>query len=416
LKKSAQFLKNLNLFQPVPPSVDEHDIQNQRISTRVFIFLLTVSLTILLLYNSIIPIKTTNTIETPIIEQYEKLYSSHSQTLTCPCKTISIDYDKFINIKYTLHQVCTSMFVTQDWIDYLAHSAIDQEASPHDFRQSGIFTFQALNASCELVNRTISDSLIQFSLNQYVSPTVTPFELFQSQIKAFIRQFRSTTTNNFLRSLDMIRSTNQANALFSAISTNYEFYFRAAALVATTRPHSYSDCPCDASSICISPSSIYNYPDKKPAFSVPGMYRGCYIVEALLQSTLECFYDQLCLNQLQSYSTPSSVMNITSLDPSLSSEYSVNSTIQELLDELMIEEWNLSITYNNYYNVCQPIVCTYTSETKNGIVYIITVLLGLVGGLIIVLEFVVPRLMKFIRWIIRKCRRRIGPEISTIQT
>jgi hypothetical protein len=109
-------------------------------------------------------------------------------------------------------------------------------------------------------------------------------------------------------------------------------------------------------------------------------------------------------------------MNITSLDPSLSSEYSVNSTIQELLDELMIEEWNLSITYNNYYNACQPIVCTYTSETKNGIVYIITVLLGLVGGLIIVLEFVVPRLMKFIRWIIRKCRRRIGPEISTIQT
>jgi len=308
------------------------------------------------------------------------------------------------------------MFVTQDWIDYLAHSAIDQEAFPHDFRQSGIYTFQALNASCELVNQIISDSLIQFSSNQYVSPTVTPFELFQSQIKAFIRQFRSTTTNNFLRSLDMIRSTNQANALLSAISTNYEFYFRVGMLVAITRPHSYSDCPCDASSICISPSSIYNYPDKKPVFSVPGMYRGCYIVEALLQSTLECFYDQLCLNQLQSYYTPSSALNITSLDSSLPSEYSVNSTIQELLNGLMIEEWNLSIAYNNYYNACQPIVCTYTYETTNGIVYIITVLLGLVGGLITVLKFVVPRLMKFIRWIIRKCRRRISPEISTIQT
>jgi hypothetical protein len=89
--------------------------------------------------------------------------------------------------------------------------------------------------------------------------------------------------------------------------------------------------------------------------------------------------------------------NITSLDSSLPSEYFVNSTIQELLDELMIEEWNLSITYNNYYNACQPIVCTYIYETKNSIVYIITVLLGLVGGLITALEFVVPILVKFIR-------------------
>jgi hypothetical protein len=90
-------------------------------------------------------------------------------------------------------------------------------------------------------------------------------------------------------------------------------------------------------------------------------------------------------------------MNITALDPSLSSRYLENSTIEHLLDQLMVEEWNSSIMYENYFNECEPIECTYTRQTKNSIIYIVTTITGLIGGLITVLRLIVPRLVKFAR-------------------
>jgi hypothetical protein len=198
----------------------------------------------------------------------------------------------------------------------------------------------------------------------------------------------------------MIRNTNQANALLSAILTNYDFSVTFVSNIDKTvhaYPKQYCACSCATTAKCAEQFYVYSYRNATRLYSIPGMYRGCYTVEALLQSTLECFYDEICANQFRPTAVSSIIDYFTSLDPSLPSEYSVNSTIQELLNGLMIEEWNLSITYNTYYNECQPIICTYTYETKNGIVYIITVLLGLVGGLITALEFVVPILVKFVR-------------------
>jgi hypothetical protein len=139
---------------------------------------------------------------------------------------------------------------------------------------------------------------------------------------------------------------------------------------------------------------------------VPGFYTGCYIIEAVLQSTLECFYNQTCITEIQSYFHISPV-NITALDPSLSMKYSYNSTIQQLLDDLMVEEWNTPTTYENYYNQCQPIQCTYTYERKNSAIYILTVLIGLMGGLMKVLKLIVPILVKFVR------KRRRGRQMPT---
>jgi hypothetical protein len=90
-------------------------------------------------------------------------------------------------------------------------------------------------------------------------------------------------------------------------------------------------------------------------------------------------------------------MTIIPLNASLPSLYSVNSTIEELVDNLMIEEWNVSTMYETYYNECQPIQCSYTIERRNNIVYIVTTLFGIAGGLITVLRLIIPRLVKFAR-------------------
>jgi len=63
----------------------------------------------------------------------------------------------------------------------------------------------------------------------------------------------------------------------------------------------------------------------------------------------------------------------------------------------MIEEWIAPAIYEKYYNACQPTRCTYTIKTRNDIIYIVTTLLGIAGGLITVLRLVVPRLVKIVR-------------------
>jgi hypothetical protein len=90
-------------------------------------------------------------------------------------------------------------------------------------------------------------------------------------------------------------------------------------------------------------------------------------------------------------------MNIIALNSSLPSNYSTNSIIQELIDNLMIEQWNPSPIYERYYNECQPTHCTHTVEKRNDVLYIVTTLFAIAGGLITVLKLVVPRLVKFIR-------------------
>ncbi|CAF3840987.1 unnamed protein product [Adineta steineri] len=413
-KTNFSFL-NLNLFPSVPPTINEYQLRNQRISTRLFIFVLVISLSILLLYTSLINITETVNIKAPSIIKYEQLYNSYSQALTCECTQISINYEKFIQIQYTLHQVCHSDFVTQEWINYLATSPGGYSLYVYDFRSSGTYLFQTISAFCTLINQTILSQLAQFYSSQYVSAYVTPSNVFQLQTKAFISQFISSTTNQFLLSLAMIRNTTQSNSLFSGGLTNYNLKESNGAMVRS--PLSYGNCTCTSSGTCINQTAIYElFSNYNLLFSVPGLYAGCYIIEASLQSNLQCFYNQTCINKLQSYFVVYSLMNVKALDISLSTLFLENSTIIDILDQLMVEEWNSSSIYENYYSECQPSYCSYTVTSKNSVIYIVTTLIGLVGGLITVLKFAVPFLVQFIMFCFKKCKSRRVTIMPMIQT
>ena len=394
-QKLKHFLQNLNLFPSVPPSTDEYELHTQRISTRLFILFLIVSMTILLLYTSLITVTKTINVEALPLTQYSQLYSTYSQTLTCACTQISINYRKFLRIEYTLPQVCSSIFVDQSWINHMDSGSKIMLFSV-DFRFTASSTFQALRALCQLISSTISDSFIEFYSRQYVSASVMPSKLFETETDSLINRFKSSITNSFLLSLSMIGNTTQANALWSTRQTNYELLINPdGKLYAATK--NYEGCLCSSSTACIVSSSIYQVPNRTALFTVPGFYRGCYVVEALLQSTLECFYNQTCINHLQVYFLSSSAINAIALNSSSPTNYSIKSTIKNLVDKLMIEQWNVSMMYERYYNECQPTQCTYTAETRNDLIYIVTTLFGIVGGLITVLKLVVPRLVKLVR-------------------
>jgi hypothetical protein len=74
--------QQLNLFASIPPSTDEQELRNQKWSTLLFIFFICLSLTILLLYTSLITVTKTFTVRTPSLAVYQKVYMTHAETLT----------------------------------------------------------------------------------------------------------------------------------------------------------------------------------------------------------------------------------------------------------------------------------------------------------------------------------------------
>ena len=82
----------------------------------------------------------------------------------------------------------------------------------------------------------------------------------------------------------------------------------------------------------------------------------------------------------------------------------------------MVDVWNWSVDHEGYYDACQPEECRYTIVAKNGVIYIVTTLIGLVGGLVTVLKFIVPRLIRFIMKRIQKRKRNtVQPYTDSLQ-
>ncbi len=186
--KLKEYLRNLNFFPSIPSSTDEHDLCNQRISTRLFIVIFSIVLAILLLYTSLITVTNSITLELPSFTQYAHLNSTYPQTLTCTYLKISINYENLVRVDYTLHQVCNSIFVDQIWMKYLVDT-FETNVVGNDFRWTSPYAFQGLKAFCDLINRTINDNLVIFNSNKYVSASVIAEHVFESDAKSLIDQF-----------------------------------------------------------------------------------------------------------------------------------------------------------------------------------------------------------------------------------
>ncbi len=269
-QESIEFLRRYNIFPSSSPSTDESDLRNQRISTRLFIILLILSISILIVYSSLVNITKINDVNEPDLTEYLYLYSKYRETLTCPCTKISIKYKIFLRINYTLHQVCNSIFVTDDWITYLGLQTNEQISYIDDFRTVDTYIFQTLKVFCESSDRTISDSLSRFYLNEYAALTVTSEELFQSESQTLMRQFILSTLNNFLSSLQIIHGTTYANNLFTALQNQYYFAKESETQKIIRHLINFEDCRC-SSEKCIVPTEIFDFPNETSLFTVPGL-------------------------------------------------------------------------------------------------------------------------------------------------
>lgn len=82
---------------------------------------------------------------------------------------------------------------------------------------------------------------------------------------------------------------------------------------------------------------------------------------------------------------------------STQSQYNVTTKIEEIINNLMIEQWNSQTSFNSYFKQCSPQTCTYTYSKQADLQYMIATIFGLIGGLTTIFRIFVPNLVKFLR-------------------
>ncbi len=84
-----------------------------------------------------------------------------SNSSECPCELISVPYENFISILPIYDQICSSDFVSQQWIDYLFYENTSYYFQL-DFRHSALAQFQILRTLCQQAQQVVDNSLTQF--------------------------------------------------------------------------------------------------------------------------------------------------------------------------------------------------------------------------------------------------------------
>jgi hypothetical protein len=361
--------------------------EHQMIHRLHFILVVTI-VYVLYIYSVFSPRIITVEIMKPSLSMYKDLVAQSYDSLECPCTQISIKYESFLNIQPRFHEVCSSDFVSDQWITYVYGTIPPvKQFSPTDFFYSASGQFQLLASFCQLSQETVNNSLSQLGVSDFINTELLSLTLFDDRIQTTINQFQLTIPNLFVNTLSLIRETTGANMLMTVLSTSWIFAIPASinnGWTAHTVPLDYDGCSCALSSKCVTPSR--------------GMLAGCYPLEAILQTTLECLYDQQCIDSTNTFTA----MNISSLN---SSRFPLNTTIELIVNQLMIEEFISNISYESYFNQCAPLSCTYSYVDNSNLIEGITTLIGLYGGLVIICQlfsiFIVKQILRM--------RHRVSP-------
>lgn len=398
-------LCELNLFRTEASWNDAQRRRYEILMTRIHLILLMIAVMILLVYTTVTFQTQSFTVQNPSRSTFEKLVSKprYSPTLDCPCQNISIRYNSFMLIIPHYHQFCSSDFVIHyyEWINLIYHGSDLLNYPYDDYRRFIVPHFRLLFDLCTLANETLSDTLSIFRSNTLISKRAQSRQAVVTQMEASINQFRSSIPQTFRRTLDFIRQMAQGNGLVSSIGSNWYPTPLEVDLHMPMALRSYGDsnCSCGTNSMCSTVATINRW-------TVPGFRVGCYPLESLLQSTLKCLYDIICINTLKNSNR---LLNKT-FRPLQATLSSPDATVQSLMDALMVDRWTTNITYEHYYAACAPLSCTYVVRERANPIYMITTIIGFFGGLNVSLKLIVHLFVKMTQRLVMRGRRQVEPQ------
>jgi hypothetical protein len=387
-----QVLCEWNLFKNALS--DAQSVHHERLSTRIYILLLMCFLLGAGIFTAF-TLRTAEKIQySPSQSTFEQLWKNYRNTLKCPCSRFAIAYEEFVVAHVQFHQVCSSEFVTQLWIDSVYIESNISSSSANDIRSTLSAFWQVIGGFCRLSNQTWIDAWTKFKGSTIFSPTAVDKQIIQVHARAALNSSVTITRATLNRTLFTMERIFTGNAFISGLGTN--FHVHVGALNESFKPNPtispkiFDNCSCMNISGCPRPAVFSTNQDQWT--TVPGIIADCLVVDATLASTLECYYDRTCLFLLHEQWA----MNVTPLSSNSNIHFSPYSTVQMLLDELMIDNLTIDIDFNLFYLQCNPAYCTYAYMHRFDILYIVTTIIGIFGGLSLALRLIAPLIAKAI--------------------
>ncbi|UJR18099.1 hypothetical protein I4U23_004999 [Adineta vaga] len=400
-------LLNLNLFQT--RSTNNHTIRKQFYTTRFYIIILFIIFPILLSYILLNQKSITVKVQLQSSNQYNDLRMKYLTTINCPCTDISISYNQFIELNPFYHQICSSDFVTQQWFEYLYDEKKTYEKNYHATASA---QFQILSSLCKQAQETVNTSLIQFYSTKLTSGQLISSDSLKIQVDSTVNSFEKAMPQTFKQALNILNNFIHGNALITTYETNWKFTLLGTYSSAPvyTNPQSYGNsCNCATSSKCSQEVILNDNLNSK----LNGLFIGCYPTESLLQSSLECLYDQQCLdliiNSFRKQIFNENNFQILNSSLLLNSSFQINETVQQMIDRLFVNEWNITHSYQNYYEQCRPLHCTYSYIQNSDIPYIVTTIVALYGGITIPIQILSKFIIHIVFRIKNRKRTAVGP-------
>jgi hypothetical protein len=301
--------------------------------------------------------------------------------------------------------MCSSDIVSSDWLSSLHYILNVQQHvdDRYDYSQRGGAQFILLKNLCNEAKRTIRNSLEQFLNQTFISSQVIPEEIFTEQANVLIQEWKTLTNNNFLRTLHLIEEIHYGNHLAARSSnSNFDLNIMPNTFVLNSLVY-YNQCNCMLSPLCHAPMRLYiSLHQGREKFDIPGFFVGCFPLKALLQSTLECFYNQTCIDILKK---PTQVIQNLRVDinPLNGTRNFPNETIDSVVKKLFVADWSQTISFDKYFTTCKPQSCTYEHIGRRNLMFLITSVISIYGGLSTGLQISFIVLL----WIIMKVRHFI---------
>ena len=177
-----------------------------------------------------------------------------------------------------------------------------------------------------------------------------------------------------------------------------------------------ADCICAIQVHCKIPSAIYQEVHEWFGdvfivdYVLPGLFTGCFSIDSLSLSTLECFYpDSGCLPillyHIQGPKSDSSNVQALVYEPD-THRFPPNTSLATIFNELMVDKWNISISYSLYYHSCAPASCTFSQiEHAKSVGGIVMGLISVIGGLSTVLRLIAQQIMNVVHYLFKSNRR-----------
>ncbi|CAF0943284.1 unnamed protein product [Adineta steineri] len=385
--------------RPHPP---EEELRTQRRMTRVYLFIVILAIGIITWITALTYQTKTISMNEPTFDVYQSL----EQLADCPCANVSIPYHTFIGLKMSFHEVCSSDFTDlhSDWMAMLYSSflhEIKSEDNVPTFQRMALSHFQALQAICETSMHSAKTELSLFLNSTFYSTSMIGSDVFQKQIDATLFNFKSNSlSSNYNHSLELIRSMYSSNAFISAFGTNWSPVLREveenAKIYMQAQKYNMSSCSCATSTTCVETMKLRL--ESRSPWVVPGMLSGCLPLDSMLESTLECLYDQACIDMISD--ALNSTIRYTPLIADHTRFHPISiMKLDNITKQFFIEKWSESVSFEAYFNACHTEKCSYTISKRFNIGYISSTVIAFYGGLSVGLKLTIPLVFK----IVKKC-------------